>query len=133
MNQEKDRSVSTQLHPRVYMAIVGLALWLVVSMWGFADDGYTDYLLVVVSAFIALAVGLPVLLWWRVSRKWKVPSSDEGETQSFRNWAAGQFDTWQDRLSARNAMVEILLPFAAVAFGMTAFAIVLHFIAHAAA
>jgi hypothetical protein len=40
---------------------------------------------------------------------------------------AGDFDTWQDRVKGRNAAVEILLPMAAIAIGMTAFAIVLYF------
>jgi hypothetical protein len=34
--------------------------------------------------------------------------------------------TWQDRLKGRNAAIEILLPLAAVAFGMSAFAIAYH-------
>jgi hypothetical protein len=40
---------------------------------------------------------------------------------------AGDFDTWQDRVRGRNAAVEVLLPMAAIAIGMTAFGIVLHF------
>ena len=43
--------------------------------------------------------------------------------------ASGEFDTWQGRRKAAGAAVEILLPIAAVAFGITAFGIVLHFTA----
>ena len=51
------------------------------------------------------------------------------DTASFRQWAAEDFDTWQDRVKGRNAAVEVLLPMAAIAIGMTAFAIILHFTA----
>ncbi|MGX7875617.1 hypothetical protein ACVDG5_025465 [Mesorhizobium sp. ORM6] len=41
------------------------------------------------------------------------------------DWIAGEFDLGQgNRVAARKALLEILLPLAAVAFGMTAFAIV---------
>jgi hypothetical protein len=69
----RERPVSDRLHPLVFMAIVGLALWFVVSAWGFATDGYTDYLLAVVSGFILIAVALSYVLW-RVWRKPKVPT-----------------------------------------------------------
>ncbi len=53
-------------------------------------------------------------------------SSDDA---SLREWMTRDFDTWQDRVKGRNAAVEVLLPMAAIAIGMTAFAIVLHFTA----
>jgi hypothetical protein len=58
------------------------------------------------------------------------------DKESLRMWAAGELDTWQDRVKGTNAAVEMLLPVAAVAFGMTAFGIVfgivLHYTAHSA-
>jgi hypothetical protein len=45
----------------------------------------------------------------------------------FSDWAAGQFETWQDRVKGANAAAEIILPIAAAAVGMTAFAIVFHY------
>lgn len=51
---EKDvdpRPVSRRLHPWVYKAIAGLALWYVLSVWiGFAGGGDTDYLLLIASS-----------------------------------------------------------------------------------
>jgi hypothetical protein len=125
-----NRLVSAQVHPLVYAGVVGLALWFALAAWGFADDGYTDYLLVVVSGFVAIAVTLPLILS-RIGRKEDQPA-DAGANRrhSFRAWAAGDLLTWQDRLKGANAAIEILLPLAAVAFGMTAFGIVLHFAAH---
>jgi hypothetical protein len=121
-----DRPVANDLHPLVYVLIIGLSLWFILSVWGFAADEGTDYLLVVVSGFILIAVALPCILW-RVGR---VDDGPEGKSDgSFRAWASADFATWQDRLPGANAAVEILLPIAAVAFGMTAFGIIYHFAA----
>jgi hypothetical protein len=58
-----------------------------------------------------------------------LPSGDQSGSVS----CAGDFVTWQDRLKGANAAIEILLPLAAVAFGMTALGIALHFAAHGVA
>jgi hypothetical protein len=123
--------LSPQVHPLVYAGIVGLALWFALAAWGFAGDGYTDYLLVVVSGFVAVAVALPLILS-RIGRADQPLDTRPHRGSSFRAWAAGDLDTWQDRLRGSNAAIEILLPLAAVAFGMTLFAIVLHFAARGA-
>jgi hypothetical protein len=117
------RAALDHVHPLVYLAIIGLALWFVLSAWSFAADGYTDWLLVVVSGFILVAVAIPsvLLLVWRNHRE---PGEDAGQHERLRDWAAGDLDTWQDRVKGSNAAVEMLLPIAAVAFGMTAFGIV---------
>jgi hypothetical protein len=127
----RDRPVSDELHPLVYMAIIGLVLWFVVSVWGFGGDGYTDYLLAVVTGFMVIAVAIPLVLW-RIGRKQQRPTQVKERSKPLGEWAAGEFDTWQDRVKGTNAAVEVLLPIAAIAFGMTAFGIVLHFTAHGA-
>jgi hypothetical protein len=132
----QDRPVLDHVHPLVYAAVIGLAFWFVVSaVVGFGSDGYADFLLVVVGTFIVIAVAIPCLLWltWSRHQEPAATENDHGDRESFRDWASGDLDTWQDRLAGRYAAVEILLPIAAVAFGMTAFGIVLHFAAHAAA
>lgn len=120
-----DRPTSSGLHPYVYAAIAALALWFVLSAWSFASDGYADWLLVVVSTFILIFVALPFVLS-RVSRD----DDDRAPRRTFRGWASGEFDTWQYRLRCRNAAVEVLLPISAVAFGMTAFGVVLLLVSH---
>src|SRR5262245_20925602 len=128
--ERRDRPVSNQLHPGVYFAIVGLALWLALAVWAFAWDSYTDYLLAIVSGFVSLAVILPLALW-RMGRKH--PASDDADPQpkeSFREWAAGEFSAGQDHLKGSHAAVEVLLPIAALAFRMTAFGIVLYLTSH---
>ena len=123
--------VLDHVHPFVYMALVGLALWFVLSVWEFAGDGYTDYLLAVVSGFILIVVALTSTLWWQWWKN-RRPDAAREDQESLRTWAAGELDTWQDRVKGSNAAIEMLLPIAAAAFGMTAFGIVLHFTAHGA-
>ena len=120
--------VTRRLHPRVYVLLVGLAAWPVMSVWLFAGAGTTDYLLFVVSAFIFIAVALPSIL----SRVGPIEPVETSETDrlSFREWAKSDFDTWQGRVSGAEAAVQVLLPICAVAFGMTAFGIALYIAEH---
>ena len=123
------RPITSRLHPRVYAMVIGLALWFVLSVWSFfTGAGVTDYLLFIVSGFIFVAVALPLVLS-RVGRTDGAAEID-GKLPSFHDWASWDFDTWQDRLSGAQAAVQILLPIAAVAFGMTAFGIALHIAEH---
>jgi hypothetical protein len=126
--QQESRRVVRNLHPAVYMALVGLTLWLGLAIWGFGYDGQTDYLLAIVNGFLFIAVAIPATLALMAYRQ---RNSDErkssGGDGSLREWMTGDFDTWQDRVKGRNAAVEVLLPMAAIAIGMTAFAIVLYF------
>ena len=123
--QQGNKGVAGVLHPAVYVALVGLTAWLVLAIWGFGYDGQTDYLLAIVTGFLVIAVAIPSTLALMVHRQ---GNSDERKSAtSLREWLAGDFDTWQDRVKGQNAAVEILLPMAAIAIGMTAFAVVLHF------
>jgi hypothetical protein len=123
------------LHPSVYAALGGAVLWFVLAVWEFSGSGDADYLLAIVSGFIAMATAIPLILW-RVSKKTDVPGTlheNEAvhtEQRSFRDWASADFVTWQDRLRGRNAAIEALLPIAVAAFGMTVFGIVFHIAAH---
>jgi len=113
-----------RLHPTVYKAIVALALVLVASIWSFGQSPDTDYLLAVVSMFIGISVALPFI----ASRVWRHRHPrNENETKPFEEWAEGEFSVWQGKLPARAAAAQVLLPIAAVAFGMTVFAMVVHF------
>jgi hypothetical protein len=118
------RPVNSRLHPRVYAILVGLALWFVLSAWIFAGSGVIDYLLFIVSGFIMIAVALPGIL--SAIRRSEHSTTDSAHPPSFRRWARSGFETWQGRLSGAEAMLQILLPIAAVAFGLTAIGIALH-------
>jgi hypothetical protein len=127
-SENSGHRVTRRLHPRVYTLMIGLALWLVLSVWLFAGTGVADYLLVIVSGFIVVAVALPLIL----SRVTRIDdATDDDEPQSYHDWSVADFDTWQGRLSGAQAATQILLPIAAVAIGMTVFGIALHVAEHA--
>jgi hypothetical protein len=77
----------------------------------------------VASLFVFGSLALPLIAWgvWRHNRK---PGGGREGQEDFRDWAVGDLDIQPGRVSATTATIEILLPIAAVAFGMTAFAIV---------
>ncbi len=123
--------------------MVGLAVWLLISAWVFFDGtGYINLALVMVSVLFIMAIGIPFML----SRA--APHADQGAppdvattdgasgsetgsaTESFGDWIHGDLDAWTGRCRSWTAAAEILLPIAAVAFGMMAFGIVF-LVAHA--
>ena len=103
-------SRSCVLHSRVYLLLVGFALWFALAVWGFAGGGLSNYLLVIVSGFIFIVVALQLILS-RVGRTERAAQYDD-TGPSRRDWAAEDFDTWQGRLSGGQAALQILLPIA---------------------
>jgi hypothetical protein len=131
MGEEHSRPPTTgTLHPVVYLTILALAVWFVLSAWGgFGENRQIDYLLVVVSGLVFVATAIPCILWRMASKRTAKPSDrseDDASAGSFRDWAAHDFETWQDRVRGADAAIEILSPICAVAFGMMGLAIVLH-------
>jgi cytochrome c len=98
-----------------------LVAWFVLAIWSFASGGLVDYLLFIVSAFLFVTVALSLILS-RVQRG-GTPTPDDREP-SLREWATWGFETWTGRLSGMAAVVQIVLPIAAAAVGMTAIGIV---------
>jgi hypothetical protein len=98
------------------------------AAWGFATNGYAAYLIVIVSGFLLIAVGLPLILW-RIWKNRRSPNEPPASTGSLVDWAKGLFETWQDRREAMSALVEVFIPIAAAAIGMMAFAVIFHVIA----
>jgi hypothetical protein len=135
MNQNRIQNnppVSSELHPMIYGAVVGLALLFVAAAWSFAGGGYVDYLLAIISGFFFVAVAIPYILS-RVWRKYKSSEQDQADERiSLREWMSSNFQTWQHRLKGSEAAILVLLPFAVVALGMVAFSIVLHVVEHSA-
>jgi hypothetical protein len=129
-----NRPVSGHLHPLVYVAVVGLVLLYVVSAWTFFGAGeYMSLLLAVVTGFFFMAIAIPYAIWL-IWRKYRYLDSDatQSDSISLRDWASGELETWQGRRKATDAAVEIVLPVAAVAFGLMAIGIVFHFVAASA-
>lgn len=125
-NSDSDaaRPVATGLHPHVHAALIGFTIWFALAVWSFAGSGITDYLLVIISGFIFVIVALQFILL-RVGHK-DDGAAAERHQPSLRDWAALDFETWQDRLSGAQAALHILLPIGAAAVGMTAFGIAFH-------
>jgi hypothetical protein len=126
-----DRPATGRVHPFVPAAIVGLTLLYVLAAWAIADDSYSSYIITIVSGFALIAAAIPLALWrtWRRNRNRQTP----GDGGSFADWASGEFETWQYPLKGTHAAIEILIPIAAVALGMTAFTVILHFTVPSAA
>lgn len=124
----QDSPISNSLHPLVNMAIIGLVLMFVAAVWMFFDsDPYGAWLDVVVTGLFVIAVTIPAVCWltWRRNAD---GARDEGHP-SFRDWAAGEFDTLTGPVKGVNATAEVLLPIAAGAVGMTVLGLVFHIIA----
>ena len=73
-------------------------------------------------------MAIPFTLWL-VGRADPDPVAKPEQRQTFSDWASGQFEISQGRRKGAAAAVEIILPIAAAAVGMTAFAIVFHYAA----
>ena len=118
-----NRPISNHLHPLVYLAAVGLALWFVTAVW-MVFSGYQDMELPlwVVSGFFLMAVAIPSaiwLTWWR-------HADERGKPPPLRDWASRDFETAEGRRKAASAAIEMLLPIAAAAFGMNLLGIVFY-------
>jgi hypothetical protein len=123
---EHDRRTS-ELHPLVYRAMIGLTIWLVLSVWAlFSRGAYEGVTLSVITLFFVVLVGIPVVLWltWRRNAD---PSEQHVNVAPYREWSSGSFETWTGGVSGREASMQILLPIAAVAIGMTIFGLVFLF------
>jgi len=60
--------VHDELHPLIYRSIIGLTIWLVVSIWALFNRGsYVGLTLGIITLFFLVIVGIPLLLWltWR--------------------------------------------------------------------
>lgn len=132
-NRNDEKSPATgALHSWVYMALIGLALWMVLWVWSFVGSGEVDYILFIVTGFIVTVVALQLILM-RVRRADKTIGSDtpKDSAASFREWARGFFVAERSRMRGGEAALLILLPIAAAAIGMMAFGIEFMIVEHA--
>ena len=115
--------INAALHPLVYAAMVGLTLWLVLSIWLlFGSGAYIGLILAMITVFFVIIVGIPTLIW--LSWRHNAEAGTHDHAESYREWAMHPFSTWTETLSGSAAAAQILLPLAAVAFGMTIFGLV---------
>jgi len=127
MSSPRNNNVRTDRLPLgVFALLAGFVLWMVIAAWvGFAGPGYTNVALTVVTGLLLVAIGIPFVLWRMV----RASDPDLEKPKTLREWSSTQFETWQDQQKGSEAATEIILPIAAAAVGMTAFAIVFHYVA----
>jgi hypothetical protein len=116
-----NRPTNDELHPLIYRSIIGLTIWFVLSVWAlFSRGAYTGLMLSVITLFFVILIGIAVLLWltWRRNIN---PNERHGYVAPFGEWVSHPFVTWTGGISGGEAATQILLPIAAVAFGMTVF------------
>jgi hypothetical protein len=125
-----NQPVTDRLHRRVYQAVFGLTMWLVLASWLFFDTGpYADSYLIPITTFFLVVMAVPLSIWWVWSTVGPGVGRDKGA--SLREWLSGDFDARRYRLRASEAAIQVLLPIAAAAIGITAIGIVAHFTLHA--
>jgi ABC-type transport system involved in cytochrome bd biosynthesis fused ATPase/permease subunit len=120
------QEVSDHLHPRIYMAVAGLLIWFLIAAWSlFGGSGYIELALAMISALVVMTILIPLALWRaNVKTQRSSISSTEQKSETLDTWLQGRFATWTDQEKGLTAAIEILLPLAAVAFGITALGIV---------
>src|SRR5438045_2510592 len=80
----------------VYGILIGFVAWMALAAWGFAGPGYADLSLAVVTGLLIVAIAIPLVLW-RVGRA-NSDRQSESKREPFADWAARDFETWQDRV-----------------------------------
>jgi hypothetical protein len=120
--------ISDHLHPRIYMVAAGLLVWFVIAAWLlFGNSGYIALALAMISVLVLMAIAIPLTLWRtnRTARRSNVslPATQQG-SEALDTWLRGRFATSTDLERGSRAAIEILLPLAAVAFGITVLGIV---------
>lgn len=125
------RPASDRMHPAIYLSMLALLLLYILSVWFlFGGDYYNDLIFTIVTGLFVVASAIPALLWLT----WRRNSSDDAmDDRTFRDWAAGEFETWTGKSNGINSAVEALLPIAAVAVGLTVLGVIFDVVVHHAA
>jgi len=112
------------LHPFVHRAAIVLVILYVVSAWALFDRQKDVGLpLAMATVLLFVATAIPYTLW-RIARRYRQSVRSDERIGGFGAWASGPVEVWQGRLKGIDATIDLLLPFAAVAFGLLALGIV---------
>jgi hypothetical protein len=126
---QSPQRVSDRLHPLIHLAAAGLLIWFVIAAWLlFGGSGYIELALAMVGVLVFMTIAMPLALWRAnvtAQRSDAASSATEKTSESLTRWLQGQFVTWIGKEKGSTAAVEMLLPLAAVALGITALGIVL--------
>ena len=124
MERRKSSSaVQSGFHPLIYKAAIALVALFVVAAWAAFDrQSDIELPLAILSVLLFVAVFLPYLLW-RIWRTGQVRPPTLKNNRGFWKWAEGSMEVGQSRLKSTDAAIDMLLPLAAVAFGLVALGI----------
>jgi hypothetical protein len=124
-----NKPVFDQLHPRIYAGAVGLVAWFALAAWILFDRQDDIALpLMMASVLLLIAVLIPLALAW----VWRRHGADDRHpgAVTFREWRTGDFVVWGSRQRGTEAAIDMLLPLAAVAFGLTGIGVVFLICSH---
>jgi hypothetical protein len=125
---DHNKPVFDHLHSNIYAAAVSLVVWFALAAWLFFDRRFGRPSEVALQlTMVSVLFFVAVLLLWSLSQVWKrhrMPHDAHSPKTSFRDWRGGDFAVWGSKVHGKDAAIDMLLPFAAVAFGLTAIGIV---------
>jgi hypothetical protein len=119
-----NRPVFDQLHPHVPKVAAGLVAWFVLAAWVFFDRQSAVGLSLAIVTMLLLVAGLLLGALSLVWRRYRPADARHPTKLPFRDWSIGHFAVWDGKLHGGQAAIQILLPIAAAAFGLTALGIV---------
>jgi hypothetical protein len=130
ISTQSNRPHRDHFHPLIYRIAGGLVVWFVLSAWILFDKhGYIELPLAFISILLLMAVGIPWILWRQRRKYGRAENAAGREAVSLRDWGHGDMDVCGARLHSADAAINLLLPLAAGAFGLTAIGIVFFLVA----
>jgi hypothetical protein len=115
-----NRPTFDQLHPVVPEIAAGLVAWFVLMPWVFFDRQSVVGLPLAFITVFFVVVGLCLGASFLVYKRHRPDHARHPNEISFRDWSMANFSVWGGKQSGGQAAVEILLPIAAAAVGITA-------------
>ena len=115
-----DRTLHRWIHPAAYEIAVGLVGLFTIAAWlAFDHRNDTELPLAMITVFFVISASVLAIIS-RLWRKRGPVSAACRETGTLRHWMSGEFAVWGSRIRGSEALVDMLLPAAAAAFGMVA-------------
>lgn len=119
-----ERTLYRWMHPAAFEIALGLVALFIVAAWlAFDHRTDTELPLTMVTVFFVVATSALAIIS-RLRRRRGGLSAADRETGTFRDWMSGEFEVWGSHIKTSEALVDMLLPAAAAAFGMVAIGIV---------
>jgi hypothetical protein len=125
---DHNKPVFDHVHPRVYTIAIGFVAWFALAAWILFDhkfDSVDDMALpLAMISVLLLFVLLLLTALTAVESRHRLPRDGNTGNIAYRDWRVGDFAVWGSKLKSTHAVIDMLLPFAAAAFGLTAIGIV---------